>query len=509
MMADIVRDIEAASKEQFDLIVIGGGIHGVMLALAASLGHLKTLLIEKSDFGAATSYNSLRILHGGFRYLQSFDLQRLYESAGERTWYLQFFPELARPLSCLMPLYGEGLRRPFILGSAIKAYNFLTAARNKGVKEALVIPDGRLLNAAETRNQCRYFRNQGLKGGAVWYDGFIPDTQKVLMGALRWGCEYGLHALNYVRAVKLIQTKGVARGVIALDEETGLRYEFMGTRIINAAGPWCRELAAAFDRDQPSLFHSMLAWNVLFDRKSISPHAVAVSPPGPAAHTYFVVPWKGKVFAGTGQAPWAHSNENPGPSSSQLQHFCADLNRALPGIDLGESDILHVFSGLQSAQVENGTDFSKRDVFISHADRGGPKGLYSISGIKFTTARKAAEKVIRKIYPEVRFRKDFYDRYPPPADATAAAGVYDFDWVPDLNDTDWKNEMIGLIREESAIHIDDLVIRRTSLGDNPSRALNVAPALCDLFNWDQERKYMERERLEQHFRGMAKQTKET
>ena len=97
-MSAIERNPATAALSKYDLIIIGGGIYGAMLSVEAGLRNLRSLLLERDDFGGATSYNSLRIIHGGFRYLQSLDLQRFYESVGERRWFLQTFPDLIQPL---------------------------------------------------------------------------------------------------------------------------------------------------------------------------------------------------------------------------------------------------------------------------------------------------------------------------------------------------------------------------------------------------------------------------
>jgi glycerol-3-phosphate dehydrogenase len=499
-MAIITRNINAASHEYYDLIIIGGGVHGVMLALEASIRNIKTLLVEKSDFGACTSYNSLRILHGGFRYMQNLDLQRLYESANERRWFLKYFPDLASPLPCMMPLHGQGLRHPGFLWPALKAYDLLTLNRNKGLSPVQQVQNGKILSARETLEKSDFIRKQNLKGGALWYDGFVPDSQRIVIGALRWACEYGLNALNYVRATGLVKEKNNAVGITACDEETFAKLEFRGKLIVNATGPWCRDLAQHIDRDEPTLFRSMLAWNVLFNRQAISSYAIAASPPGSSAHTYFVVPWKGMMFAGTGHAPWDKKDKDPRPTDAQLEHYCHELNRALPGINLDKSDIVHVFAGLQSAKVEGGTEFTKREVIIDHSENGGPNGFFSISGIKFTTSRKVAEKVINKLYPDVsNVHCHPHRSCPPPKDATTPIGVYPFDWEPDKDDNTWIEPLIKVAMDESVIHLNDLVVRRTSLGDNPARAMALSKDLCKSMGWNDDQIQKEIKRIKQHF----------
>jgi len=107
----IKRAPAAAAAQRFDLAVIGAGIHGVCLALQAAERGLRVLLLERADFGSGASGNSLRVVHGGLRYLQSLDVARFRESVAERRWFARTFPGLVEPLPCLMPLYAEGLLR--------------------------------------------------------------------------------------------------------------------------------------------------------------------------------------------------------------------------------------------------------------------------------------------------------------------------------------------------------------------------------------------------------------
>ena len=144
------RDPSSAAREKYDLIIVGGGIHGAMLALEASGRGLAVLLVEKDDFGGATSFNSLRIVHGGLRYLQSLDVARFRESVAERRWFLANFPDLVKPLGCLMPLYNRGLKRKFVLRMAFAVNDILSRDRNSGVPPSHHLPTGRILGVEET-----------------------------------------------------------------------------------------------------------------------------------------------------------------------------------------------------------------------------------------------------------------------------------------------------------------------------------------------------------------------
>lgn len=487
-MSKIIRDPKKAAKEEYDLVIIGGGIYGVMLSFEASRRGLKSILFERDDFGQHTSFNSLRIIHGGLRYLQSFDLHRYRESVDERKWFLKTFPHLIKTLPCLMPLYGNGLHHPFVLRTALLINDILSYNRNRTLPEELHIPKGQILDIGKTKTIFPLVDQEGLKGSAIWYDAYMLDSQRLLIEILRMACKYGSKALNYFEARDLLKDQNDVVGVSALDRESNEVFEFKACQVVNASGPWCRDVSARFHEDISHLFNASIAWNVLLDKESLSDHALAVAPKKPDGRIYFLVPWKGKLFAGTGHAPWLDEiTAPPMPSSNQLQEFFNDINCAVPGIDVDISDIIRIFSGFLPAQRSGTAHLTNREIILDHSDYGGPRGLYSVSGIKYTTARLVAQKTLNRIFPQKKsyvreiehnsiFQDDFYNRM-----------VNSFDLSPSNNDMGIEKDLKLIIEEESVQHLDDLVLRRTLLWANPSHALEIAPQICSLFDWDKSR----------------------
>jgi glycerol-3-phosphate dehydrogenase len=491
-METIDRDPAAAARRRYDLIIIGGGIYGAMLSLEAARRGLASLLLESDDFGARTSYNSLRILHGGFRYLQSVDLRRFYESVHERRWFLQTFPELVRILPCLMPLYGANFHSPAILRAALLANDLLSLRRNAGVPKDRCLPRGRVISPTVTEGIFPKVRREHLLGGAVWFDACMPDSHHLLMEVLRRAAAMGASMLNYMKVEKLLLVDNAVRGVAATENlEHSRSFEFRSRKVVNAAGPWCRNLAARFDRDLPELFRPSIAWNILFRRAPLSDHAVAVSPGGRGAQTYFLLPWKGRLLAGTGHAPASSQKKDPLPTGEQVGVFLRDLNRSIPGLEVCEDDILTVFSGYLPARNRERTQLAGREVIFDHQAGGGPRGFHTVSGVKFTTSRRVAEKTLRNLFPE---RADhFPSPWPrqPARDQTTRA-----DPATLFSAADWRKKLRKLIAEEAVIHLDDLVFRRTNIGDDLPVVEKMAPFLCDLFGWDEGRRAAEVKRID-------------
>lgn len=498
-MTIISRDHDSSVKQDFDVIIIGGGIYGAALALTASQLGLTNLLVEKNDFGWSTTYNHLRTVHGGLRYLQTMDLPRFFESVSERHWFMKEFPGIARPLPCLMPLYGNGPYRPSVFKVALKLNDILSRKRNEDVVAGQELANGQVISAAQVIQHFPQVDRDGLKGGAVWYDGATPSSQLVIMEMLKKACGGLTTALNYTEGKKLLVSDNEVTGLLCEDRQSGKNYEFKSDTVINATGPWCRSFAATFHNDDPELFRYSIAWNVLFNRQALSDHSVAVKPKRPGSRMYFIHGFNGKIMGGTIHAPWPGVSDNPMPDVHDVAAYIDDLNLSIPGLHLRPGDVQQIFAGLLPVQKQGTDKLASREVIKDHGATGGPKGAFSVSGVKFTTARLVAEKVIRQVFSNrtlIPVRQDERAKSTP---LNELGSIYPYDWQPENNNQEWKEQLTNIIKEQSVLHLEDLIVRRTTLGDNPLRALAIAPSLAELFEWDEQRGAEEIKRLKTYF----------
>ncbi|MDO5673411.1 MAG: FAD-dependent oxidoreductase [bacterium] len=501
-MTVITRDPRRAAEQQYDLIIIGGGVYGIALAMEAAKLGLSPLLLEQKDFGWATTYNHLRTVHGGLRYLQNLDLPRFFESVQERHWFLRNFPGLVRPLPCLMPLYGQGVYRPPVFRAALALNDLLSRRRNQGVTAGQELPAGKILDPAAVVALFPNVDQAGLQGGALWYDAAMPSSQLLIMAMLRRACTDGATALNYMKAEEVLLEEGRISAVRCRDSDSGEEFIFKSPHLINAAGPSCRELAATFADDDPNLFKYSLAWNVLLDRPALSRASLAIRAKRPNCPMYFVHGFNGRIMGGTVHSAWP-GNTRPEPTEEAIAAYLEDLNLAVPGLNLQREEVVHVYAGLLPAREEGSSRLAVREIIKDHGAQGGPKGAYSVSGVKFTTARLVAEKTVQHIFPEqfARGRK----RGEPPsqfAEASEVPGYVPEGWQAQTEgiaeDSTWQ-ELQAIIRSQAVLHLDDLVLRRSTLGDDPRRALRLAPQLARLFPWDEKRQEEEVQRLQECF----------
>lgn len=477
-MTSLVRDPRGAAASAYDLLVVGGGFYGAMVTLEAARRGLSVLLVERDDFGGATSWSSLRIVHGGLRYLQSLDLPRFRESVAERGWFLRRFPDLVEPLPCLMPLYGPPrggrLRRPSIFRLALSANDLFASERQ--------LPPGRLLDASAMSELFPGVDRKGLAGGALWHDAVMPDSQRVLIETLRWACRCGARVLNYTEATGLRVEEGRVTGLEAVDRETGERLELRGRTVINCAGPWVRRLAGQLDRDHPELFRPVLAFNLLLDRQPLSGAALAVASPRQGAQTWFLLPWKGRVLAGTFYVPLRNGEQ--GLDDSHINDFLAELNAAVPGWNVRRSEVLRIFQGRLPAESEGSATPSSRPVFHDHGSAGGPAGLFSVSGVKLTTARAVAEQALRRVLATRGERLP--DRSPVGRpDADPPLPLDELLRLASRDPEAARSHLRGLVERQSVVHLEDLLLRRADWGLLPDGP--VAARLCSVLGWAEAR----------------------
>jgi len=457
MVGVIERNVGRCAQERYDLIVVGGGIYGVCAALEAGRLRRRALLLERDDFGAHTSWNSLRIVHGGLRYLQTLDLPRFFESVHERTWFLRHFPDLVQPLACLMPLYNRGLKRPMAFRAALAMNAVLSARRNEGLQPDRRLGLGSVISPGETQTIFPAVEPQGLTGGGLWFDAIMPNSQRLLMEILRWACAAGADALNYVEASSLVLENGRVAGLTATDRESGEPVTFAAPIVLNCAGPWCRDLATRFDHDVPRLMHPSLAFNLLLDRPPLAEWAVAVQPKYADARMYFLTARRDRLFAGTFHAPLLGTPTAPQVGEIHLDAFLADLNSAVPSLALGRKDVLRVHAGLLPAVKPLSADLTKRPELCDHGSRGGPRGLYSVAGVKFTTARLVAQQTLERIFPEAPASGRTLPARPA---GETPLDLHHPQQLLGLGDAEAARAVRAMIEAESVLYLDDLISRR-------------------------------------------------
>jgi glycerol-3-phosphate dehydrogenase len=494
----LIRDPAVAASAPYELIVVGGGAHGAALALEAARRHLPVLLLERDDFGAATSSATHGILHGGLRYLQGLDLPRYHESVTERSWFLEHFPELCEPLPVLLVLDGSGLRRPAVFRMALALNDLLSSRRNARLSSSHRLLRGRVLSPGEVRARSPFPPAGPIAGGALWQDGRLRSPRRAIVEMLRWAVRCGAIVLNHVEAGRLLRDERGVAGVEAVDRETGDRLELRAPRVVNCAGPWCQELADRWDPARRDLFRPSLAFNLVLKRELPPSSALGFtattpgfSTRGPEKRNLFLWSGEGWTHIGTCHLPWTQGIGVPQVGVDVVERFLSSVNESLPEAGFRLEEVVEVQCGYLPAAGPGAAATRHRDRILDHGRVGGIPGLYSVSGIKWTTARAVAERCLRTAFggtlPGLR-------RDPRPE----SRGLLLFDEFDRLrrSDPDRAGRLAEtLMAEESAGHLDDLLQRRFE-GAHPREAvLDVADWISGRLGWNAGRREAELARL--------------
>ncbi|HQN80621.1 MAG TPA: FAD-dependent oxidoreductase, partial [Kiritimatiellia bacterium] len=269
------RNLDELQAGPHDLLIVGGGIYGAALAREAASRGLKTALVEQADFCSGSSANSLKIIHGGLRYLQQADLPRVFESIGERSTVLRTAPHLVAPAPCLMPTRGILMKSRWVMACGLGVNDILSCRRNRHLDPTRRIPNGRTLSRRDCLEILPMLRTTGTTGAAQWYDGLAHDTERLAIGMLKAATRAGATAANYVKVRRLLLEGDRVTGAAVEDRLGGGTFDIRAGLVINAAGPWIEQVLAGIGRPVANTApHLALGMNLVIQNWPVTTHGL-------------------------------------------------------------------------------------------------------------------------------------------------------------------------------------------------------------------------------------------
>ena len=370
--------------KELDVLVIGGGIVGAGAALDAVTRGLRTGMLEARDWASGTSSRSSKLVHGGIRYLEQLDFPLVREALIERGLLLQrIAPHLVKPVRFLYPLTQPLLERAYV-GAGMLLYDIFsyTGLRPPGV------PHHRHLSRRQVLRAAPSLRHDAFVGGLSYYDAQVDDARYVATLA-RTASFYGAHVANRVKVVGFVKVGQRVVGVKAHDVETGEDFEIMAKQVVNATGVWTDETQAMVgERGQFKVraskgvhlvvprdrFHSKLGL-LLRTEKSV----------------LFVIPWGRHWLIGTTDTQWTLVKAHPAATAADIDYILDHVNEVL-SVPLTRDDVEGVFAGLRPLLAGESDETSKlsREHVVAHA----VPGLVVVAGGKWTTYRVMAKDAI-------------------------------------------------------------------------------------------------------------------
>jgi glycerol-3-phosphate dehydrogenase len=468
----VKRDLAALAEADLDLVIVGGGIYGAAAAWDATQRGLAVALVERDDFGAGTSWNSLKTIHGGLRHLQKAAFGRLRESAREQRTLLAIAPALVRRLPFVVPTYGHGPTGREALGLALRLSDWLTRDLDSGRPEASRIPAGRTVPAPVARDLVPGLEPRGLTGAAVWSEAQATSTERLTLGFVLAAADAGAWVANHTEVLEARRSRGRVSGVVVHDRLRGCSVEVKARLVLNAAGPWADELLTRLGLRRAPV-PLLRARNLVLERRPDLAHAVGAK----SRRRYlFLVPWAGRTLVGTDYEPAEDTPSDP-------RDFLAEADRTFPWAGLAGSRVTLVHEGLVPGR--GGADgLAARPRLVDHEAVDGLPGLVSLQGVKYTTARAVAERAVDLVLRRLG--------RPPVRSRTATTPL------PKARplEGDLETRTREAVRQEMALTLCDAVLRRLDLGTaGPPRTADldvVCRVMAGELGWDAGRESRER-----------------
>jgi glycerol-3-phosphate dehydrogenase len=399
----VTRDLRRLSGARVDVAVVGGGIAGACIARDAARRGLSVALLEREDFASATTGASSKLLHGGLRYLRRLDLRVVRESLRERRIWADIAPNLVEPLPFLLPTTRRPSSHRAVFNAVLAAYDALAYDRNRVRDARHRLAPHRFLDRAAALALEPGLACLPITGAMLFHDYQMPSPERLALACVLDAAAHGAAIANHAPVVGLRLGGGRVTGVDVLDASGAhARVAVDAGLVVNATGPWADLLVAEW-LEGPCVARLVRSKGIhLVTRPVGGPRAITVT--GEHGHL-FILPWRGLSLIGTTDTRFEGRPEECRVTEEDIRALLAVVNAAYPAAGLARADVRHAFAGLRpivdrESRVEGqrtatGTYRASRAAeIVDHGAHGGPDGLLTVIGGKWTTARALAERVV-------------------------------------------------------------------------------------------------------------------
>ena len=434
----MLRELDVCKDKLYDIVIVGAGINGAGLAWEASSRGFKTLLIDRADFGGATSSGCFKIVHGGLRYLQHLNFARALESIREQRALRQLAPHLVHPLPFLVPCYGYAKRGKPFLGAGLCLYELIAASRNSGVQDSHRLPSFRSMSSEETLAVAPGINSSNLSGGLVFYDCQMSNCERLTLAVVRAAQNAEADVLNYVEAESAelewsSETSALMRSLKCVDRLSGFKFSVTSRVFIDATGPGSFQFLKNVYGDIPSkspyqkkryfskgvqlVLPEMVKGYGLALQSNFADSSTKVSRGG---RNYFLTPWRGCSLLGTSDVLEENIKGDFRTNSKEVEDLLANARGVYQSEYLRKEHVRFVFGGLRplvedidlaSASSETAkTSLSEK--ILEHEKPLALQyfgkqilNLHSLEAVKYTTFRAFAKKALDGIVRSFFFKE--------------------------------------------------------------------------------------------------------
>ncbi|HDQ04963.1 MAG TPA: glycerol-3-phosphate dehydrogenase/oxidase [Deltaproteobacteria bacterium] len=394
------RFIEKYNNEQFDVVVIGGGITGAAMAYEAATRGLKVALLEKKDFSWATSAATSKMIHGGLRYLVNGEIGLVRESLRERRVLENIAPNFVYPWPMMMTHYKKPLRNnKWVAKIGMLIYDALSYDKNFTWDACKRIPFHKTISSEEVLRQESHVRAEGLTGASIFCDCVSIFPERLTLAFIKSAVAHGAKVSNYSKVKGFILDKGKhITGVKVEDLFSGKTHSVSGDVTINCGGPWADivlGLAKSNGKGSTTLRRSE-GIHIITQKKLLSGN-YTVGSMTPEGRHFFLIPWRNHTLIGTTDKPFNGNPDDYRVTKESIIELIADVNSSFGDGKLSYADVKHTYGGLRPLieKETKETYSSSRKYEIYDNKEEGLDGLITVEGGKYTTSRQLAESCLK------------------------------------------------------------------------------------------------------------------
>jgi glycerol-3-phosphate dehydrogenase len=485
----VTRQIpEDIGEYRFDMIVIGAGINGAGIARDAAMRGLNVLLLDKGDISAGTTQWATRLIHGGLRYLEYYEVHLVRESLAEREKLLHIAPHLVKPLRFVVPIYERSKRGPGMIRLGMLGYDALSFDKS--------VPNHRMLSREEALEQYPGLNPEGLLGAATYYDGQVEYAERIAVENAISAREHGATVLTYAEVKRLIfeEGDGLPRvtGVEFEDRLGGGTYTAHAPVTVNVAGPWVDRVLSGSDEageEADQMIGGTKGSHIIVDPFPGAPRDALYVEARRDGRPYFIVPWNGRYLIGTTDFRYRDDLDYVSADDDEISYLLEETNAVIPEANLGLDEVLFTYSGVRPLPFKpegSESSITRSHVVYDHAtgksaaggrltvEGAGPRadGLISIVGGKLTTYRNLGRQTVDVAYEKLgrQAPKSRTDKVPLPGGATQDFAAFAADFKATNGLTDELSERLLKVYGVLAPEVLEMA------GDDPSLRLPLSPS---------------------------------
>jgi glycerol-3-phosphate dehydrogenase len=387
--------LAALQEDTFDIVVIGGGITGAGVALDAATRGYSVALVERRDFAAGTSSRSSKLVHGGLRYLQNFDLGLVREALLERGLLTSLAPHLVKPLQLVVPSFG-GKRPDRMLGTGLHLYDRMARELRRNSQVDWNPDKHRIIEGDEVARLLPALAPREPTSGYLFYDCQTDDARLVLT-VLGEAERFGAIAANRLDVQGLVyDDSGMARGVRCLDTLAGAPIEVRAESVVNATGVWADRISPDefYEAEEVPRIRPSRGTHLTVARERLNVECGAIVP-ADKGRTIFVLPWLGRTLIGTTDVDYEGELDHVPPSADDVDYLLGATNKFFE-TDIGPADLTGAYAGVRplisTGDPKKSVDISRRAELYETGS-----GMLTITGGKLTTFRRMAKHVVDRI----------------------------------------------------------------------------------------------------------------